>query len=159
MKIHVFRHYRRYLTIPLNWPSPIHLNHLWCCIWYHCITDHQSIWVDITYSVFSCLVQDIRCRVHHLVMAESKMVTIATTRFFFAIAPFMKMFRDPYCISVPSFMLLWNSEHHFHITPGTLWKSANFSTCNGHQFKMATKQTPWDISWPWQHEKLLTRHY
>ncbi len=40
---------------------------------------HQNIKVDITFSMLSCLVQEICHNIHNLVMAESKM---ATTRCF-----------------------------------------------------------------------------
>ncbi len=42
----------------------------------------QNIGVDITFSVLSCLVQEIWHKIHNLVMAESKMVAMATTRCF-----------------------------------------------------------------------------
>ncbi len=49
------------------------------------ILGHQNIGVDITFSVLSCLVEELygtKYVVHNLVIAESKMVAMATTRFF-----------------------------------------------------------------------------
>lgn len=55
------------------------LNHLWCCIWYHSNHWPSKHWVDITFSVLSCLLQEIQCKIHHPVMAESKMTAVATS--------------------------------------------------------------------------------
>ncbi len=69
------------LTLMIS-PLTLHLNSL--CFVYGIIEilDHQNIWTDITFSVLSCLVQEIWHKIHNLIMAESKMVTMATNRCF-----------------------------------------------------------------------------
>ena len=43
------------------------------------ILDHQNIGVHMTFLVVSCLVLQIRCKIHNLVMVESRMATKAAT--------------------------------------------------------------------------------
>ncbi len=76
----VMLRYCYFLLTLLISPLTLHLNSLCCCI--IVIIDHRNIGVDITFSVLSCLVQEIWHKIHNLVMAESKMVAMATTRCF-----------------------------------------------------------------------------
>ncbi len=85
------------LTLLIS-PLTLHLNSLCCCIWYHMvwymvIIDHQNIGVGITFPVFSCLVQEIGHKIHHLAQGILAMV------------PFLKMFMVANDTSVPNFML------------------------------------------------------
>ncbi len=42
--------------------------------------DHQNTGVDIAFSVLSCLIQEIRCKIHITVTMESKMVAISAVK-------------------------------------------------------------------------------
>ncbi len=61
--------------------------------------DHQNIGVDITFSVI--MLGSGYDKIHNLVMAESKMAWPWQPQSFFAMAPFLKMFRAAKYTSVP----------------------------------------------------------
>lgn len=57
------------------------------------VLDHQNIRAEITFSVLSCLVKEIRCKIHNSVMNGHH------------VAPYLKMLRVPICTAVPMFCI------------------------------------------------------
>ncbi len=85
----------------------------------------QNIGVDITFSVFSCLVQEIWHKIHNLVMAESKMVTMETTRCF-CDGSISENVQGPNLYQVSCFYEKVNiSPQILHISPGLYTILAN----------------------------------
>ncbi len=58
----------------------------------------------------------------------------------FAMAPFLKMFRAANCTSVPSFTLLWKSEHYFLMAPGLKY-IFNESSSPVHSTKLSSLES------------------
>jgi len=98
------------LTMSLHSPLTIHLNILWCCIWYHCDpwpSKHRG-----RHHTFLVIMFGSGYNTKYIMQLWQK------ARKVFAMAPFLKMSRVANCPCVPSFMLLWKSEQNFHTSPG-----------------------------------------
>ena len=74
------------------------------------ILDHENIGVDITFSVLSCLVQEIWCKLHNSLMAEIKWLPQGI----FVMAQFQKMSRAPNYkrTKFHAYMNKWTSFSH-----------------------------------------------
>ncbi len=111
----VMRRYCYFLLTLFISPLTLHLNSLCRCIWYHC-----NPW-PLKHRGRPFLCYHVLFRRYYIIWLWLKVKWLSRQpRGVFAMAPFLKMFRATNYTSVLSFMLLWKSEHYFHISPGLL---------------------------------------